>query len=58
MIDWNDITNLVNLPAYANKYNYVVAHYVKGKLWFYGAYETEERAREVAELEGGVALGR
>lgn len=36
---------------------FVVARLVDGVLWYYGAYETEERAEEVrSEFENGIVL--
>ena len=43
-----------NLPS-TLIYGYVVARQDNGEVWFYGDYETEERAREVAiELGNGL----
>ena len=39
------------------KAKYVVARLVEGKLWYYGRYETTERANEVAqEFDNGLVL--
>ena len=36
---------------------FVVARLVNGELWYYGHYETEERAEEVREeFENGIIL--
>ena len=37
-----------NLEEYAFNHNYIVVRLVNGEFWFYGAYDTEERANEVA----------
>ena len=58
MKNWKEITNLVNLPDYADKYDYIVAKYVDGNLWFFGAYDTKEWACEVAEIERGIVIAR
>ena len=44
---------IYNTPTYATEYGYIVARACDGDLWFYGAYETEDRAKEVAnEVDG------
>ena len=35
---------------------YVVARVVANQLWFYGTYDTEERAKEVAKMIGENAV--
>ena len=45
-----------NVPTYAKEYNYMVARECDGKLWFYGAYETKERATEVAIEVRGIVV--
>lgn len=45
-----------NVPGYADACPYWVAREVEGEYWFYGAYLNEARAREVAEMEGGVVV--
>lgn len=46
-----------NLPDYELK-QYIVVRYVDGEFWFYGTYETYDRADEVAkQLGNGLALG-
>ena len=45
-----------NLSDYATKYNYIVASAVDGDLWFYGAWNDETRAYEVAREIGGVVI--
>lgn len=47
--------NIQNVPEYAKEDGYIVARLVDAELWFYGCYDTEERAIEVArQLENGV----
>lgn len=42
-----------NVPDYANDHDFMVAKYDAGRLWFYGAYDDENRALEVAnEIDG------
>lgn len=45
-----------NVPTYAKEYNYMVTRECDGELWFYGAYETKERATEVAIEVHGVVV--
>ena len=58
MKSWKEITNIMNLPDYADDHNYIVAKYVDGNLWFYGAYDTAQRALEVAGIEKGISLAK
>ena len=37
-----------NMPEYATAYKYVVATFDRGSLWFWGAWDDENKAREVA----------
>jgi hypothetical protein len=46
--------NVRNLPDYAKRYMFIVSRLCDGELWFWGAYETKERANEVAKEIGGV----
>lgn len=43
-----------NVPGYALKYNYIVARFVDGELWFWGAWNDRQTAHHVAEEIGGV----
>lgn len=44
---------ILNKPEYADEYDYIVARLYEAELWFYGAYETKERAEKVAlEIDG------
>lgn len=45
-----------NVPDYAVNYQYWVVREVDGAMWFYGAYETDERAKEVAGTVNGIVL--
>lgn len=38
-----------NLPEYANEYKYIVARWYDDELWFYGAWNDEEKAEKAAE---------
>lgn len=52
--------NIKNLPDYAKENDgFMVARRDdNGDLWFYGLYETAERAREIAiEIGNGLVLG-
>lgn len=47
------IAEINNTPDYAEEYPYIVARPCETTLWFYGAYDTEARAKEVAfEVDG------
>lgn len=50
------IETVRNVPAYAYEYAYWVAREVEGSLWFYGAYDTADRAHDVAVTVGGVVV--
>lgn len=50
----NTIIN--NLPRYAAEYDYIVASVVDGDLWFYGAWNDESRAYEVARSINGTVV--
>ena len=44
-----------NIPEYADGYKFTVARIVDSELWFYGAYNDEVKARNVAiEIDGMV----
>jgi hypothetical protein len=46
-----------NVPGYAyNGHPYWVVREVDGEYWFYGAYDTLARAREVAAMVDGLAV--
>ena len=46
-------TIINNLPDYYTAYPYMVARLYEGDWWFYGCYNTRERAAEVAWREDG-----
>lgn len=49
------VNNVSQSSGYPNKF--IVARLVDGELWYYGVYETEERANEVrSEFENGIIL--
>ena len=48
---------IFNTPSYELKGGWTVARNCDAELWYYGCYDTEERAKEVAmELGNGVVL--
>ena len=47
---------VLNVPAYAYGYRFWVAREVEGRLWFYGAYPTADRAGEVALMVDGLVV--
>ena len=49
-------TIVKNLSSYAINYKYIVASDVDGDLWFYGAWNDESRAYEVARNICGVVV--
>ena len=49
-------TIVKNLSNYAINYKYIVASDVDGDLWFYGAWNDENRAYEVARNIRGVVV--
>jgi len=51
-------TMINNLPDYANEYPFIVATGELEDLWFYGAYNTFEKANEVAEQVDGVVIAK
>lgn len=42
-----------NLPKYVTEYNYVVARVTNGELWFYGAFNSLEKAYDAVEEVNG-----
>lgn len=55
---YKTMMNIQNMPEYAWEYDFVVARECDGDFWFFGAYETEERAYEVALEVGGQVFYR
>lgn len=45
-----------NLPDYATNYNYIVASVLDGDLWFYGAWDNEDKAYDVARVINGAVI--
>lgn len=45
-----------NVPDYANDYPFWVVVYNAGYLWFWGAYNDENRALDVANEEDGMVV--
>lgn len=50
------IVSVNNVPKYANDYEYIVARFIDGELWFWGAYGIESAAEEAAEEVNGIVL--
>ena len=48
--------NLMNMPEYANDYEFVIAREVDGDYWFWGAYEDGFKADRIANEIGGVVI--
>ena len=47
-----------NEPDYAKNYEYIVARISNGEFWFWGAYETKNRAEEVSHTVNGIIIHR
>ena len=47
------MTKINNLPNYASEYSMVVARYIDGEYWFWGAYNDGSKAEKVAFEIGG-----
>ena len=45
-----------NLPTYARRYPFIVARFVDGQFWFWGAFSDRRQANEAALEEGGVTF--
>jgi len=45
-----------NVPTYAYGHPYWVVREADGEYWFYGAYDTLARAREVAAMVDGLPV--
>lgn len=45
-----------NVPDYANDHPLWVVKYYSGFLWFWGAYDDENRALDVANEEDGMVV--
>ena len=45
----NCFVHVMNVPEYATKYTFIVTRLIDGCLWFWGAYDTPERAKEAVE---------
>lgn len=50
--------NVKNVPDYAKDYDYIVARPVDGDLWFWGAWNDEAKAHEVAREVNGLVVER
>ena len=45
-----------NVPSYAKEHKFIVARVDDGLLWFWGAFDEECRAKEVADEVDGVVV--
>lgn len=52
----NCFVHVNNVPEYATKYTFIVTRLIDGCLWFWGAYDTPERAKEAAESIDGLIV--
>lgn len=50
----NFTVSVHNVPAYASNHPYIVARFVNGGFWFWGAYDSLEKAQEAEFETGGV----
>lgn len=48
--------NLMNMPEYADHYEFVVVREIDGDYWFWGAYRDGFKAEQVAMEIGGVIV--
>ena len=48
--------NILNMPEYADHYEFVVAREIDGDYWFWGAYSDGFKAEQVAMEIGGVII--
>lgn len=44
-----NFTKIHNLPSIPPDFKYIVARRFDDKLWYYGAYKTRQKAKEVAD---------
>jgi hypothetical protein len=50
------VVDVCNVPEYAHKYKYWVVRFSSGYLWYYGGFDDENRAIEVANTEDGMVV--
>lgn len=48
--------NINNLPEYAKDMEFIVATIVDGEFWFYGGYDSIDKAYDVADEIDGVII--
>lgn len=48
--------NILNCPAYANEYEFVVVRKIDNDFWFWGAYSNGFRAEQAALSVGGLII--
>ena len=51
-----EMLNILNAPAYADDYEFVVVRELDGALWFWGAFEDGFKAEQVALEVGGLIV--
>ena len=52
------MTHINNLPDYAKDYDFIVVRFCDNEFWFWGAYETFNRAQNVADEINGIVVIR
>lgn len=51
-----EMLNILNAPAYADDYEFVVVRPIDDALWFWGAYADGFKAEQIALEVGGVIV--
>ena len=52
----NKVNGINNYKEYARNYGFVVVRLVDSEMWFYGAYETLDKASDVAQMIDGLVV--
>lgn len=48
---------IMNMPKYAEAQGYIVANAIDGQLWFYGSYDSCEKAIQISkQMESSVVI--
>lgn len=50
------VVDVCNVPEYAHKYKYWVVRYSAGYLWYWGAFDDENKAIDAAINEDGMVV--
>ena len=50
------LVDVCNVPEYAHKYKFWVVRYSSGYLWYWGAFDDENKAIEAAINEDGMVV--